>query len=128
MPIQLRYDRRVRTPSLRFVVFLCSCLLAMQLSGLHLHTDLKGSGDLHGNHIHVVDPDGHGHESDADVSFMELFRGWVKPILFLLLFVVAYFSIVFCAGRVWVPITKAFYLYHYLRWRPPLRAPPLQTS
>ena len=100
----------------------------MQMSGLHLHTDLEGSGDLHGNHIHVLDPDGHGHETDSDISYLELFRGWANPILFLLVFVAAYFSLVMCVRRVWTPIAKAFFLARYSRWRPPLRAPPLQTS
>jgi hypothetical protein len=97
----------------------------MQVSSLHLHTNLEGIGDLHGNHIHVEGPDVHGNETEIDDSFLDFFSAWVKPISFLILFIAVYLSVVTFAGRVWTAITKTFCPRCYSRWRPPLRAPPL---
>jgi hypothetical protein len=114
----------MRATSPKFMAFLCLSLLAMQVSGLHLHTNLEGSGGLHGTHAHAVDRDGHDHEADTDVSFLELAAGWVKTIPFLLLFIAIFLAVVSDGRRVWAAITKTFQQRRYSHWRPPLRAPP----
>jgi hypothetical protein len=114
----------MRPASLKLTAILCFCLLAMQVSGLHLHTGLEGNGGIHATHIHAADPDGNGHEGDSDVSFFEVFTRWMKPIPFLFLFIATAFALVTYGKQVWVPIAKTFRPSRHSRWRPPLRAPP----
>jgi hypothetical protein len=103
---------------------LCLCLLALQVSGLHLHTNVTESGGVHGTHVHPADFDGNGHETDTDVSFMDASGRWIKPIPFLFLFIATVFTMVTYRKQVWVPIAITFHPSRHDRWRPPLRAPP----
>lgn len=126
--VDLRYDHRMGAWSLKLKMLLCICLLAMQVSGLHLHASVDGIGDLHGTHIHELDAAGHGHEGDSDVSFLESVTGWVKPLPFLVLFISALFTCVVIGTHYWSATTKTFQASRYSRWRPPLRAPPQFVS
>jgi hypothetical protein len=117
---------RVRSPEL--LMLLCVCLLAMQVSGLHLHASLDGSNNIHGTSALEFDPDGHGHEEGSDVSFLESATGWVKPLPFLVLFISALFACILIRTPFWTPVTKLLHFPRHIRWRPPLRAPPLLVS
>ena len=112
----------------KLVAFLCLCLIAMQVSGQHLHINLEESGGLHGTHVHVVDTDGHDHEAETDISLLELASGWVKTIAFLFLLVATFFAVTSFGTRIWVSTAKTFHPLKYSRWRPPLRAPPYCIS
>jgi hypothetical protein len=122
----------MRIRSTPFLAFICLCLLALQVSGMHLHATLEGAnevhGELHGTHVHPADPDGHDHENDVDISYMEYAPGWAKPLPFLLLAIPL--LVFFAAGsrRTWIPVQAQFHSGNYLHWRPPLRAPPFPVS
>jgi hypothetical protein len=80
---------------------------------------------LHAEHVHDADPDGHDHSADVDVSIFELGTLWAK--LAFLLPALGMFLL--------VPPIRCWILRHSAepsparrsqsRWRPPLRAPPL---
>jgi hypothetical protein len=80
---------------------------------------------LHGEHVHDADPDGHDHSADVDVSIFELGTLWAK-----LLFVlpVLGFALAISATGCWrsrrPSVTTPVQRWRS-RWRPPLRAPPL---
>ena len=114
----------MRVVSPRLLMLLCVCLLAMQVSGLHLHASHHGSSEVHGTHIHPADVDGHSNESGTDIGYLAYVIGWMKPIPFLLLFITPLILVVEHSRQVWAPITKTFHPYCYSHWRPPLRAPP----
>lgn len=126
--IELRYHRPMFARSPKLIAILCFCLLATQVSGLHLHASLDGNSGLHGTHVHELDPDGHGHDADTDVSFLDSAAGWVKHLPFLVLFIATLFAIVVSGKQVWTPITKTLHSFRHSRWRPPLRAPPHPIS
>ena len=108
------------------LVLCVAALLALQTVGLHLHANPHTDGmQMHAEHIHSVDPDGHDHSADLDVTIIELGMLWAKLLPALL-----------CAGLLLpVPLLLRWAgcgWYHSLlppgntsRWRPPLRAPPL---
>jgi hypothetical protein len=118
----------MRFRSLKFMIFICLCLFALQVSGLHLHSSPEGTGELHGTHVHAADLDGHDHEADTDVGVLDYASGWVKPLLFLLLSFALFFFVTELCRRVWASLYRHFHLGNYLRWRPPLRAPPSLVS
>jgi hypothetical protein len=111
-------------PTSKLIIFLGICLLAAQVSGLHLHSSADGTGDTHGHHVHAVDAQGHDHESDTDVAFLESATGWVKSVPFVLLFTAAVFAVPGYSRGTWRPIVEVFHRSNTARWRPPLRAPP----
>ena len=127
-PLLLLYTPRVFRKSTLIISTLCFCLVMVQVSGLHLHTNFEGNGGLHGPHIHAADPEGHDHESETDVSFWEFTIAWVKQIPFLPLFIATVFVFAAFAKQVWVLTTKTFKPCRHTRWRPPLRAPPYPNS
>lgn len=102
----------------------------MQVGGLHMHISVEGIGDVHGTHAHQpqTGADGHGHEADSDVSFLESATGWVKPLPFLVLFIAVLFTAMAFVRQAWLPIATAINTDRHFRWRPPLRAPPLSVS
>jgi hypothetical protein len=126
--IEFSYDRPVLALSPKLLALLCFCLLAMQVSGLHLHANLDGNSGLHGTHVHEFDPDGQGHEAEIDVSFFESAVGWVKHLPFIILFIATLFAVVILGIKVGTPITKILHSFRQSRWRPPLRAPPYTIS
>ncbi|MDZ4728550.1 MAG: hypothetical protein SH820_01230 [Xanthomonadales bacterium] len=118
----------MRFRSAKFLAFICLCLLALQISGLHLHANPQGSGELHGSHVHDADSDGHDHRADTDIGYLEYSSGWVKPLPFLFLTFAVFFLVVNYCRRIWAPVYSNFLHRSYLRWRPPLRAPPPLVS
>ncbi len=101
-------------------------LLVLQTAGLHLHANTQTDGvNLHAEHVHSLDPDGHDHSADVDVSIIELGTLWAKlsPMIlavgFLLLApLVVILRIRYRTDSSSSPVPSQ-------RWRPPLRAPPL---
>ncbi len=121
----------MRASPTAFIVILVVCLLSMQLSGLHMHVNpADGAGGLHGTHVHDTDFDGHGHahEDETDVSLFELGTSWGKLLLFLPLFLFVLLTFVQSGRTVWTLVADTFQHRRRLRWRPPLRAPPLPLS
>ena len=101
-------------------------LLVVQSAGLHLHASTDTDGvQLHAEHVHDADPDGHDHSADVDVSIFELGTLWAKlafllPVLGLALLVPIRVSRLSRTAPEAAPACRS-----QLRWRPPLRAPPL---
>ena len=101
-------------------------LLVLQSAGLHLHANAHTEGmQLHAEHVHDADPDGHDHSADVDVSIFELGTLWAKlvfllPLLALVLLVPIRGSRLSRTAPQAAPACRS-----QLRWRPPLRAPPL---
>lgn len=105
-----------------------AALLVLQSAGLHMHANVHTDGmQLHAEHVHDADPDGHDHSADVDVTIFELGTLWAKlafllPVLGLTLL---------------IPPVRAYFLRfvgepaparrRQARWRPPLRAPPRLT-
>ena len=107
---------------------LCLSLLAMQMSGLHLHVSADSQGGaLHGTHLHDADTDGrhgHGHDADTDVSRFEAGTTWSKLIPFLVTLLFVLLIVTLASKTVWPPLIERLYTRRRSRWRPPLRAPP----
>lgn len=101
-------------------------LLVVQSAGLHLHASTHTEGvQLHAEHVHDADPDGHDHSADVDVSIFELGTLWAE-----LAFLLPQLGLALLAPvrRGWLsrsPEDPAPACRSQLRWRPPLRAPPL---
>jgi hypothetical protein len=101
-------------------------LLVLQSAGLHLHANTHTEGvQLHIEHVHDADPDGHDHSADVDVSIFELGTLWAKlafllPQLGLALLVPIRRGWLSRSAEEAAPASQS-----QLRWRPPLRAPPL---
>ena len=118
----------------------CLSLLALRLSGVHMHADAHGYigspeasfTHSHGQHDHgssqahggAGHADDHDHDDARDVSLLDHALGVFKlPMAILAL--VLLFAIVTIPGR--LPIVEFAYPVlsgRYTRWRPPLRAPP----
>ena len=105
----------------------CLCLLVMQISGLHLHVDPKGNdAGIHGTHVHQADPDDHDHSADIDVPLLEqLGISWSKLIPLLLACVFVFLAAVWVQLSLRAPPIQTGRVRQRLRWRPPLRAPPI---
>lgn len=105
-----------------------TCLLAMQMSGLHLHVDAYGHGaGLHGTHLHHAGPDDHDHDhsTEVDVPLLEKLNVFsAKLIPLLVTFVIALLAVVW-VRPVWSLPVLPNKIHHRVRLRPPLRAPPL---
>ena len=101
-------------------------LLVLQTAGLHLHASTQTDGlNLHAEHVHSLDPDGHDHSADVDVSIVELGTLWTKlsPMILTVGFLLLAPPVVIRrvrrrTGSSSSPVPSE-------RWRPPLRAPPL---
>ena len=111
----------------RAIVVLCAtALLAMQAAGLHLHANPDTDGvQMHAEHVHSLDPDGHDHSADVDVTIVELGMVWAKLVPLPLatgLYLPAPFLL---RWRSDVPRHSPAPSGNANRWRPPLRAPPL---
>ena len=118
----------MRIRSITFLAFICLSLLALQVSGMHLHTTLEGAGELHGTHVHDADPDEHDHQSDVDIGYLEYASSWAKPVPFLFFAITLFVFFAAAIRRAWIPFHTLFHFGNHLRWRPPLRAPPLLVS
>ncbi len=101
-------------------------LLVLQSAGLHLHANIHTDGmQLHAEHVHDADPDGHDHSADVDVTIFELGTLWAKLAFLLPMLGLALPAPVrrFRMLRLRLPVAMARRSQE--RWRPPLRAPPL---
>ncbi len=125
----------------------CISLVALQLSGVHMHVDAQGyvgipegthlhgqAGHHHGDAIHIDDavapqesahPGDQGHAGDTDVTIVKLSTGVSKLPLDLIALGLVLLMFIRPADKIApltaVPRPRA----RYERWRPPLRAPPL---
>ena len=116
----------MRFVPLSIIAFAAVAMLSMQVSGLHLHAGDHGDdAALHGAHVHDVDPDGHDHSADVDVSLIDFGIVWAKVIPVLLAVFVTLLAIVWILQTLWPPPAPQMSLRRRSRWRPPQRAPPL---
>jgi hypothetical protein len=108
----------------------CLSLFGAQLSGLHMHVDDHGyAGAPHAAHSHHHGGgDRHDHEHETDVTAIDLGTIATKQIFLpaaLALAVVMILSL--CQRVVPQPLMLAMPCGR-VRWRPPLRAPPLSPA
>ena len=116
----------MRFAPLSIVAFAGVAMLSMQMSGLHLHVgDHHNDAALHGAHVHDVDPDGHDHSADVDVSVIDFGIVWSKIMPVLLSIFPTTLAIVWVLHTLWPPTTLLIPLRRRSRWRPLLRAPPV---
>lgn len=110
-------------------VIACVCLLAMQMSGLHLHVDVDGhDAGIHGAHLHQPTPSDHDHSVETDVSLLEQMGfSWSTLVPLILTCVIALALIGWLQFRLRFPLKQTSNVRHRHRWRPPLRAPPIST-
>lgn len=122
------YSPLVRLLPIAILTLACTSLLSMQMSGLHSHANLHGDDiEVHGSHIHQLDPDGHDHSADVDVSLVELGIVWSNLIAMLPGYAMVLLAIVWTLNTLWSPPLKVQPLRRRSRWRPPLRAPPISA-
>ena len=116
----------MKRAALPLVLVVCLSLVGGQVSGLHMHVDKHGyTGSPHATHVHKGGADGHGHEHETDVNAIDLGAVASKPVLLLVaiaLVIVMIFNVCqwLAPEPVLVPVPRG-----RMRWRPPLRAPPL---
>jgi hypothetical protein len=113
-----------------FVIYMCSSLLFIQWSGMHMHSsanDLDNS--LHTSYLHGFDTDHHSHEvgyheNDVDIDLFEINHSWTKQIqFFILIAIVLIANLNFFTFIRPPPLSRiSLYIFSYLR--PILRAPP----
>jgi hypothetical protein len=135
-------------PSLRSVLlaFVCVGLVASQVSGLHMHVGSHGYvGVPEGTHVHgwslASDHDSHraddtddGHVGDTDyegkrdVSVIELGAGASKVLIFFAWLAVGLVIPLRLGGSIRIPLAVPLPKTRRVRWRPPLRAPPLLSQ
>ena len=103
-------------------------LLILQSAGLHLHANVHTDGmQLHTEHVHDADPDGHDHSTDVDVTIFEVGMLWAK-LAFLL--PALGLTLLLAPIRCWIlhfSLEPSPARRRQSRWRPPLRAPPLSA-
>ncbi|MFT4561276.1 MAG: hypothetical protein ACI9BW_001016 [Gammaproteobacteria bacterium] len=111
---------------LTFLAFVCVAALCVQLGGQHAHANSHGvSSGLHGMHVHSGDVDGHDHSADVDVPLLGLAAVslTLTPIIVAASPTLA--SVEYGSDSFSAVSARVLYVRHRLRWRPPLRAPPL---
>jgi len=125
----------------------CISLIALQLSGLHMHVDANGyvgtpegthvhgqaGGHHHGDTTHLDLADAshgavHGgeqdHSGDKDVSIVKLRTAVSKLLLYLIALGLALLMVLRPADKIAPTTTLPRPIGRHERWRPPLRAPP----
>lgn len=132
------------------LILACLSLLVFQLSGLHMHVhrhvhvDAEGyRGTLQHIHVHRVDVPGnaalngqaadldHDHagsplpEGERDISIVKLSSSAVKVLIYFVGLCLSLLIISKRPGRIAVPAEIPLRKTRRVRWRPPLRAPPL---
>lgn len=134
---------------LRSLVLILACLglLVSQLSGLHMHVDMDGYAGTHSIHVHKAGlsmsdqqlggngadhdhdhPSGPDYEGERDISIVELGAGASKVLIFFAWLCLSLLIIARRDGRISLPATTPPLKTRRERWRPPLRAPPLQSA
>ena len=129
------------------MVAACLSLVAMQISGLHMHVDAHGyAGMPEGTHVHgqpghhhgdvshthdVIVPEGHGHPGgedhagDKDISIIKFGTAVSKLLLYLMALGLILFLMVRPADTIALQKSAPRITARHERWWPPLRAPPL---
>ena len=108
------------------LVYICSALLFMQFSGIHIHVDLDSLDNAGAHHLNLYDLKDHvsHHDADIDLNIFELNTNWSKIFQY---FVVTAFLLLslFVNGKYFCPppLLKRKPARKYF-WRPVLRAPP----
>jgi len=116
----------MRLAPLLLVVLASVAMFSMQTSGLHLHIgEHSANGVLHGAHIHSIDPDGHDHGTDGEVSVHDVGVMWSKIVAVLLTVLPTLLVVVWILRTLGPPPVPVPARRWRVRWRPPLRAPPL---
>ena len=119
------------------ILLACLSLLALQLSGLHMHVDADGyvgtpqGTHVHGTDTHLVGADdrhehtgGQDHDGDKDMSVVELNTGVSKLLVFLVWLGLGLFTVLRPATQILPIAAVPRPVVRNTRWRPPLRAPP----
>ena len=134
----------MRQPSHLIMLAAGLSLVALQLSGLHMHVDAHGYvGAPQGTHVHGQGAQGHGtdthlagaddrhehtggqdHDGDKDMSVVELNTGVSKLLVFLVWLGLGLFTVLRPADRISPNAAVPRLIVRNMRWRPPLRAPP----
>ena len=84
-------------------------LLTLQSAGLHLHANPHTDGmQLHAEHVHDRDPDGHDHSADVDVTIFELSTLWAK-----LTFLLPLLGLDAATWRAWFPVVPIWQFLTY---------------
>ncbi|HEY5623975.1 MAG TPA: hypothetical protein VIV14_09445 [Gammaproteobacteria bacterium] len=133
--------RKLSTP---LMLAACLSLVALQMSGLHMHVNADGfAGTPQGTHVHDAHrhdgtpaPHDHGHDhgagqghsSDTDVSIVNYNAGASKLPLDLIALALVLLMFVRPAAKLAPVSVVPRPLERYERWRPPNRAPPLPIS
>ena len=125
------------------LALICLGLAASQVSGLHMHVGAHGyvggpeGPHLHGSAIgsdhdsrHDHDADGGhlgdtDHEGKRDVSVIELGAGASKVLIFFAALALGVVIALRPGGKIRIPTAVPLPRTRRVRWRPPLRAPPL---
>ena len=116
----------MRFAPLSIVAFAGVAMLLMQMSGLHLHAGDHGDdAALHGAHVHDVEPGGHDHGADVDVSLIDFGIVWSKLMPVLMAILPTVLAVTWILHTLRPPPAPLMSLRRRSRWRPPLRAPPL---
>jgi len=111
-----------------FLLYVCTALLFMQFSGIHIHVDLESSDETVTHNLNLYDIEdhvsAHDHQSSIDIDIFELSTSWSKIFQY---FIVTVFLLLcfFLTGKHFFPPPLAQFKFtkrHY--WRPILRAPP----
>lgn len=124
-----------RTSTL-IAILACISLVAIQLSGLHMHANANENSDgLHLTHRHFVatqdhyhhgSSEAHNHSAGTDFALTEqLSTSGTKLIPLLILIVIAALLGLRLHTQLRSSPTQSEKVRHRERWRPPLRAPPI---
>jgi p-aminobenzoyl-glutamate transporter AbgT len=109
-------------------VFACFCLLALQLSGLHLHVDIGSEqAESHGTHMHQFSSAGDNHAGEVDVQLLEQFAGQWSKIVAQVCYVFLLIVAAWIFRPTWSHPLSFGKVNRRLYWRPLLRAPPLHS-
>lgn len=120
----------------------CLSLIAVQLSGLHMHVDSRGyAGSPEGTHVHGQPEHHHGdvihthevtvpkdHAGDKDVSIIKFGTAVSKLLLCLMAVGLILFMVVRLTDTIALRNSAPRLTARHERWWPPLRAPPLFSS
>ena len=110
------------------VLYMCSSLLFMQWSGMHMHSSInEHASSLHTSYLHGFDTDHHSndadHHDDVDINLFEVNHSWNKQIQFIIIAIllIANLNLVTFIRS---PHSNRISLYIFSYLRPILRAPP----
>lgn len=126
--LEIRYSQSMHGFSTSAAAFACLCLLALQLSGLHLHVDIGGEqAESHGTHMHQFLSPEDNHSGEVDVQLLEQLVGQWSKIVALVSYVFVLILAAWIVRPTWSPPLSSGQSERRLHWRPQLRAPPLHV-